>query len=424
MATQEVTIKSQLEGLYKEVYGEKVENLIPENAKLVKLIPFRDAEKLGEVFHMPVILTDEQGVTYAGSDEDAFTLEKPEAMTTKPARLKGSQLLIRSAIGYKAAAAAVKGGPKAFLNATELVIKRMMASLTKRLEIALLYGGSGLGRIDGFTNVSATETTVDFPAGQFAPGIWVGSQCARIDVYDSAGVLVVADLQVGRVNIKDKKINITGAGADITTLEAALGALVGSDYLDIFFKGAKDKEMLGLDKIITTNGSLFGIDNSIYDLHKGQEFDVQNGQLTFDKLTDALVCAIKYGLQDDVSVFVSPETWQDLNNDEAALREYDASYSSSKAEKGVNAIVYNHAGIKMEVMHHPMVKEGDAFMFAKKKLRRVGAWPESMRTPGYGGEIFRQLDDQAAFELRAYTDQALFVDHVSHCVKLFNIVNS
>jgi len=333
--------------------------------------------------------------------------------------------LIRSAIGYKAAAAASQGGKKAFLKATELVIKTMMESLTHRLEVLMLYGGSGLGKIESSVNVSATETTVTFSGGSFASGIWVGQKCTKIDIYDEAGALVVADLEVGVVDVKAKTINITGAAADITTLEGALTALVAPAALDIFYKGAKGKEMLGLDRIITTRGVLFGVDNTSEDLHRGQIFDVQNAQLSFDKLTSALVCARNYGLKDgDVMVLVNPDTWQDLNADEAALREYDSSYSSSKAERGTNGIYYNQAGVRMEVYQHTMVKEGEAFLFPMKRLKRVGAWPESMKTPGHGDEMFRQLVDRAGYELRAYTDQALYVEKVAHCVKLENIVNS
>jgi hypothetical protein len=138
----DVTVKSVLEGLFKEVYGDKLVDLIPEIGMLVKEIPFRSAEQLGNAFHLPVVVSDEQGATYAGPEEDAFTLEAPVAMATKDASVKGSQILLRSAIGFKAAAAAAKGGKAAFVNATEMIIKRLMNSITRRVEVMLLYGGS------------------------------------------------------------------------------------------------------------------------------------------------------------------------------------------------------------------------------------------------------------------------------------------
>ena len=66
----EITIKSVLEGLFKEVYGDKLYNLIPDIGMLIKEVPFRESEQLGNAFHIPVIVSDEQGATYAGPEED------------------------------------------------------------------------------------------------------------------------------------------------------------------------------------------------------------------------------------------------------------------------------------------------------------------------------------------------------------------
>jgi hypothetical protein len=58
------------------------------------------------------------------------------------------------------------------------------------------------------------------------------------------------------------------------------------------------------------------------------------------------------------------------------------------------------------------------------KLKRVGAYDLSMRNPGRNNEMFRELDSRSGFEIRAYTDQALFCDHPSHLMKISGIVNS
>lgn len=419
MATTDATVKAQLEGLFKEVYSDKLENLIPDVGVLTKSVPFREAEKLGEAFNQPVIVSDEQGATYAGADEDAFTLEAPEAMTTKNARVKGSQILMRAAIGYKAAASAVRGGPKAFVNATELVIRRLMESITKRVEAMHLYGGSGLGVATDSTNISATETELDIDPLTWAPGLWVGSQCAKLEVYTEPAGTLIAEVQVGRVSdLRGAKLRVTGLAGAITALDA-----VFPSSQTLYFKGARGKEALGLDAIITTSGTLFEIDNSAFDLWKGQEFSASSAELNFSKITDAVVDARNYGLEEDVVCLCSPRTWQDLNDNEAALRQYDASFQD-EAKKGSRSIVYQGQAGRIMVKAHPMVKEGEAFIYPTRRLKRVGAFDISMRTPGHGSEMFRHLEDQAAFELRAYTDQALFSDRPSHLVKITDIVNS
>lgn len=419
MATQDVTTKAQLEGLFKQVYADRLENLIPDVGILVKSLPFRESEKLGDAFNQPVVVSDEQGASYAGSDEDAFDLEPPEAMSTKNAIVKGSQILMRAAIGYKAAASATSGGPKAFVNATELVIRRLMESITKRVEAMHLYGGSGLGEVTASSNISATETELTVDPLTWAPGLWVGTQCAKIELYDESGPTLIAEAQVGRVSdLRGGKLTVTGTAPNITAIDGfAFGVL------RVYFKGARGKEALGLDKIITTAGTLFGIDNNTYDLWKGQEFDAGSAELSFDKITDAVVDARNYGMEEDVVCLVSPRTWQDLNKNEAALRQYDASFQN-EAKKGSRSLIYQGQAGLIRVQAHPMVKEGEGFIYPTRRLRRVGAYDISMRTPGHGSEMFRHLEDKAGFELRAYTDQAMFSERPAHLVKITNIVNS
>ena len=64
-----MTSPAELSGLFKEAYGDSIENLIPEAAKLTKLIPFVQRDKeTGNKYHQPVIVASEQGVTYAAAD--------------------------------------------------------------------------------------------------------------------------------------------------------------------------------------------------------------------------------------------------------------------------------------------------------------------------------------------------------------------
>lgn len=408
-----------LEGLFKDVYGDKLEELIPASGKLTRMIPFREAEKLGKAFVQTVVLQDEQGATYAASDEDYFTLNEPEAMATKPASVDGSQLMMRGILGQKAAVAAKANDKKAFASATATIVKRLLESAVKRIEIQHLYGGSGLGVGDTSVNVSATETVVTMTAASFAPGIWIGSKGAKLEAFDGATQIGTGSFTVKAVDCANKELTVTALAGDITALDAQLVA----GNVDLFYAGAKDKEALGLDRIITTSGSLFGIDNTVYDLFKGQTYDASGAALTFDKITDAVVCAVNYGLDEDVVCLVSPLTWQSLNKDEAALRQYDVSYKSSELTKGTEALKYHGQNGSIEIMAHSMVKEGEAFIIPPRRLKRVGAQDISMRNPVADGKMVFIDPNRAGFEFRVYSDQALFTDHPAHLVKIINIVN-
>jgi hypothetical protein len=417
----DVTVKSQLEGLAKEVYGDGPENLIPDHAKLVKQIPFRETEMLGNAYNVPVVVSDENGVTYAGSSDDAVTLEDPEAMMTKNSSLAGSQIIMRAAIGYKAAAAIANKGPKAFLNSTEYIIKRLMSQAGKRLELMHLYGGSGLGDIaTNATSSGSGLSKITFTLASWAAGIWIGSTNAKLEVFNSTAVQVGGTFKVVSTDVSNHAIVVSSSVSDASALQAE--DFVTADG-SVYYLGAKGKEALGLDGIITTSGTLFGINNQMYDLFKGREFDANNAALDFDMLNEAIVELTNFGLEEEVDVLVNPLTWAGLNKDEAADRRYDSSYKPSKGERGNEELAFHSQNGRLVIQAHPFVKQGEAFVIALEKLRRVGAYDLSMRNPGRNNEMFRELDSRSGFEIRAYTDQALFCDHPSHLLKIKNIVN-
>jgi hypothetical protein len=179
---------SVLQGNFKEVYGD-LHNLIPDTAKMMKMIPYKPKAKIGNEFVEAVKLTHEHGVTYSQSDNNAgalVTLSTPIPLTLLDAKVMSSVLLLRAQIGYDAFARAEGGDKVAFKDASELVIEDLLESITKRLEISLLYGSSptGIGGIPqaGTSDSTGTLTITLLPA-QWATGIWVGSENAQVDVY-------------------------------------------------------------------------------------------------------------------------------------------------------------------------------------------------------------------------------------------------
>lgn len=422
------TDPTQLDGLFKMAYGDDVENLVPESARLAKMIDFVPTDKeTGDKYNQPVTLSQEHGVTYATSGAGAFSLNESVAMTMKNAQLEGSQLLLRSALSYDAAAKA-SNSKKAFVKGTELLVENMMESITKRLELSLLYGQSltGLGQPTGTTNQSATETRFTISVATWAAGIWAGLENATLDLYDDLDgtptkVNTNAALVVASVDLDNRTIDVTGNATDITAIDALT---YGGDE-GLLFEGAQGNEMAGIDKIITNTGSLFGIDASVFNLWKGNSHAVGGGDLTFGKVLIGLSNAVSRGLNSKVALFVNPITWENLNDDLAALREYDYSYKAGRGEQGNEALLFHFQAGTIEVYSHLYVKQGEAFSIPMDKIRRIGAQDTSFKTPGgREGEIFRHLEDRAGYELRVYTDQAVLIETPARCVKYTGIVNS
>ncbi len=336
----------------------------------------------------------------------------------KDAQVQGYQMLLRSTMSYDAAARATSGGDKAFESATGLLVANMAESIGKRLEISMWHGQVGLGDATP-TNVDATSTTLAFATGEWATGIWAGGEGAKVDIYNGSTKLnTTGEMTIDTVDTELKTLVISGAAADITAIDAV-------DPITVHWLGAFGNEMPGVDQIMENSGTLFNIDAGVYDLWRGNVVDYGgSGTLTLARVLAATAKAVQRGLDENVKLYVNPDTFQDMNVDEAALRTYDSSYKGSEAVRGNENIMYYFQGGSIEVEPHNIIKEGDAYALPIKRWLRIGATDVTFRNPGKGSEFFRELNDNAGFELRAYLDQSIFTETPARSVKITGFVNS
>lgn len=396
-----------LNGLFKQVYADSLEDLIPDGVKLMNMIKFNQKAKTGDLYNQPVILGMEHGVTFASSDEDAFTLNDAVQGAIKNATVRGNALVLRSRIGYKAISAS-QGDAAAFEDATKYLVANMLRSITKKLEIELLYGQKGYATVS-----SVASTVITITTKEWAPGIWAGAEGMPVDVYDVSGATLRVSTTVSSVSFDNKTI----------TLAAATG-IVATDV--IYHKGAKGKEFAGIHSILETQtGSLFGIDRAAYQLFRGNVYSVANDELSFDHLNIAISRAVEKGLDTKVVVMVNPRTWADLLTEQSALVRRDSSYSSKQFEQGSKGLLFHSQNGDMEIVASIYVKEGYAYILETSSWMRVGSQDVSFKKTGNSeGEYFRELENAAGYELRVYCDQALFTSMPSHNVLITNIVNN
>lgn len=412
-----------LAGNFKEVYGD-LHNLIPDTAKLMKLMPYKSKAKIGNEFVEAVKLTHEHGITYSSSDNNAgalVTLSTPIPLTLLDAKVTSSAMLLRAQIGYDAFARAEGGDKVAFKDASELVVEDLLESITKRLEVSLLYGASatGIGQIPLGGATGSTTQTIILAAAQWATGIWVGSENAQIDIYHTATKLNTnAPLVVTSVNPDTYTIVCSGNATDIgaiTTYSAS-----NADTF-IVFTGSFGNEMTGLDAVCLSNTTLWNIDSSAYALWHANVYDAGSANLTMGKLQSAIQKAVQKGLDGDVNVVMNPATWATLNTDLAALRRFVE--DSTEGELGVESIKYMYAGGKMDVVAYNLCKEGECFIMPKKGVNRIGAADIGFKLPG-GDNGFLHVPDRMGYEFRLFSSQAFFTPFVAKLVKVKNIVNS
>ncbi len=111
-------------------------------------------------------------------------------------------------------------------------------------------------------------------------------------------------------------------------------------------------------------------------------------------------------------------------NDQAALRKYDSSYSAVKAETGAKSILFHSQNGDIEIEPSIYIKEGYAYLLSLEDWFRVGSQDVSFKRPGQEGEFFRDLENSAAYELRLFTDQAVFCSAPGRQVVMTGVVNA
>lgn len=412
-----------LNGFFKESYADKLAELIPDGVKVMQKIKFLAKDKQpGNLYHQPVILGLEHGITFAASDEDAFNLNAPIAGQIRDAQVRGNPVVLRSVLGYAAASRAALGGEKAFMDATKFLVSNMLRSMAKKLEIEMIYGQIGYAIIAGLPGGTVSNGTITrtlavneyaIQTSEWAPGIWAGAEGMPVEVRNAAD------------NISRGNTTVQSVDFDFQTV-SLLNPLPGIVATDVFWHGgAHGNEFPGIHKILTTTtGTLFNIDVGTYNLFRGNQYDAQSGALSFTKLNQATSRAVEKGLDGSVLALVNPRAWANMLNDQAALRRYDSSYRSEEAETGSRSIRFHSQNGEIEIEPSIYVKQGYCYILSMEEWHRVGSTDMTFKRPGQGEEFFRDLENSAGYELRLYSDQAIFSFAPGRNVIVLNIVNS
>lgn len=348
-------------------------------------------------------------MTFAGSDDDAFALNAPVAGQIKDAQVKGNPVVLRSVLGYVAASRASQGSAQAFMDATKFLIANMLRSMAKKIEIEMLYGQAGYGTIAASTTAASSFVVT---TSEWAPGIWAGAEGLTVEFRDVTGTTSRGEFVITSVNMETRAITI-----------ATTATLTAGDT--IWHKGAYGNEFVGVHNILSqTTGTLFNINVGQYNLFRGNQYDAGTAALSFTKLNLAAARAVEKGLEGKLVAMVNPRGWANMLSDQAALRKYDGSYSKKSLENGTEKLVFFSQNGEIEIVPSIYVKEGYAYMLSIEDFVRVGSTDMTFNRPGSGDQIFRELENAAGFELRLYTDQALFNSAPGRSVLIKNIVNS
>lgn len=410
-----------LNGLFLEVYADKLEHLVPKAARLQKDFPYVSRDKQeGNQYHQPVRLTRAHGWTLSTSG-DAFALNPAEPARTKDAVIQGSSFVLREVISYSAAAklASGKGAERkrAFVSGSAYMVENMTETASFILELQCLYGQQSVGIVSARTNDSGTTQSFSFTAATFIAAMWSGLEQGFVDFYDGATLLNSSDVRVTGVDVDTRVIEFEG-------VEAELDAVAAATNPTVYLRGTKDSGMIGIRGQVANSGTLFSINAADYSLWAGNTFSAASGSLSFAKIMRAMNKPVNRGLMSDMRFYTNPKSWTDCQNDLAALRRY-ADKAGGKLEQGADSLLYHGQAGSVELVPHIFVKPSETLGVPKGKGIRVGASDLTFSPPGMGDkEFWENLPDHAGIGTRCFWNQAIFIPCPAQCILINNIVNS
>jgi hypothetical protein len=401
---------STLVGDFKSLYEKSgLVEAIPTWALVQDRFPFSAAEATGEYYIFGVVLQRENGFSYAPSSGSStvITMNAAIAGYVGQAKVEGYAIYLRSRLDYAAAAKASSRGKKAFAQAYAAVLKNMKESHQFRLEMSLLYGRDGIGVVSA--NNSGVLTITD---ASWAAGAWAGLKDAILEAWTGVTASETqhnGDLTVSAVSISNKTVTVTGTNS----------AVVANDVL--YFKGARTasayNECAGLYRVLTNTGNLFNIDASAYQLWQSNSYSV-GGNLSLTAIMQAAAIGMVFGLEKGL-LFCSPARFAQLASDEAALRRYVQDQRETK--RGVKGISFMLGSVDVEILPHPLVRDGSAMLLNESSIQRIGATDITFAMPGSDSKMEVHVTDTNAIEMRSMSDQAIFSEAPATCVLMTSL---
>jgi hypothetical protein len=424
---------ARAEAVTKYVYGSKLEELTPESTKVADEFDFAPAaQQLGRKFYQPVEPARSTGFTF-NADGSAFTLNRSRAPQELTAEILGSEMVVRETMSYAMMQRALSGdtktaaGLKAFVQATSSTFKRLSRGGKYVREAQLLYGAggapstasAGLGVVSATTGSAGANLVVTMEPKHWATALWAGSEGGAFDIYSAAGAkrnMLGTDegsvYVLSAVDSLNYKLTFTTfAGNNVTTV-------VPTDV--IFFEGARTKECLGFVDACSQT-TLWGINTASWNLWKPQTIDV-GGMATFEVIMEGTARVADIGFQGTLNIHVSPATWKDICDDQAALARW-VNKSGGGVTAGFEEISYVGQTGKVKIIPNIYVKRGLMFGFPEGYCKRIGSTDLTFTMPGYG-KMLRELENVAGVEARVYSDQAPFVERPAWSLLYTGVVNS
>jgi len=415
--------QSTLLGDFKERYAPKWQTLFEQASPLTKRFLFQAGTAVGNKYHQPVDVANEQGFTQAaqGVLPTSATYVQPLAGQSQDAQVTPYQIHGRAAVAYEAEYSSLSGA-QAFLDANKLVMKRLTLGAAKRHEWGIINGQEGWLKSDGTTIATGATRTFIGTADTFAAGAFIGAIGMPVQLFlDSGGSPTGSGLFTNATASANDLPYISAVNYDTHTLTITVpntsdqSVALTSTYWVFPWIPSYTSEMPGLGKISSNTGSLFNVDASVYPEWAGNIFS-SVGILDIAKVLEVHGQMAPWfpmlGMK--TLTIIPPKAFEVLNTDQAALRQYDVSYTD-QAKNGFQGMRFNTQVGTTELIAHPMCRNSRAHVCVEEETIRIGATEHTFITRGKSGDVLVvESSNSPAGEMRDFISLALFCEAPRH----------
>lgn len=410
--------RAALNGFYKIKYGE-AQRPLPSWAILQRLMPFKQRAKIGKSYNEPVFTRRAHGITFAKSTAGTvYALAAARSIASEEATIAGAEIIMREQIAYGAIAASNPEGT-AFGSAFDEAVLGIEEAHRFYIESMLLYGRTSIGTVESATAASGTTTTIVVTKLTWAPGLWAQAENALVDIYTAPGgtkINTEGAVTVTALSDVDSRTLLFTAS---TNDSAAIVAGTALSYV-IVWRAADAEVLYGIDSIVTNTGTLFGISAATNSVWRSNTHSAGNVALTMSTVLAAQTKAVVRGGMGKMTFLMNPYVWQDLADDQSALRRYGDAKTEMK--NGAERIVFNGTGGEIVFEQHPMVKCGEAFGLQGEHWLRGGESDLTDKLAESGDDFFHQIPDYSGCEMRNFSSMFALCRKPAAQVKITNIV--
>lgn len=421
---------STLAGDLKTVYGTTLVQVLPDAAMCQKQWPLADSADyplVGDYFSALIGLQFPWGFSFLGNGTEGTAtntqLGDSLAGQTQPAKIYPCTTVLTDNLAYQILDRANTSGSKqAVLSALSYTGKQMALIMRNVLELQVLHGRQGIGLVSAATT-GAGPYVVSIDALSTSPGILSLLIGARLQ-FMLTNNTTSRTANSTTVYLTVTAVAIDPLGVTHTVTVAATGAtnIAAVDATDIMFiagtRGVSvaagdvnvpHYEQIGLGlQLADITSTIFGISKTAYIGWQANSIPTIGAFSPSVLMTAAQKSMSRGGELGDYLAIVSPAAWAVLNSALATNETYNQQAPSFAMQKktGTDEIIIKHGGITIEVMSHPLQKDGQFYMLPKNEVKRIGSVDMTFAVPGQpeGQEYYYPVQGNALMQRQCRAD--------------------